>query len=97
MQDEPERVGVIRGQEGGQLDEGTHQVILLAHKLYHGSDWSTGISFCVDESAKRPNGLRISRRERAAYESAKIATISRAKRSVACACWVAHQYRHARM
>jgi len=29
----------------------------------------------------RPNGLRISRRKRAAYENAKIATISRAKRS----------------
>jgi len=28
-----------------------------------------------------PNGLRISRRKRAAYESAKMATISRAKRS----------------
>src|SRR3954465_1509709 len=33
-----------------------------------------------------PNGLRISRRKRAAYESVKIGTISRAKRSTACAC-----------
>ena len=32
-------------------------------------------------SKRRPNGLRISRRERTTYESAKIATISRAKRS----------------
>jgi hypothetical protein len=37
----------------------------------------------------RPNGLRISRRERAASEGTKIARISRAQRSAACACWTA--------
>jgi hypothetical protein len=33
-----------------------------------------------------PNGLRVSRRERAAHDHVKKPTISRAKRSAACAC-----------
>ena len=41
----------------------------------------------VDHISEPPsNGLRISRRERAAPEGVEIARISRAKRSVACAC-----------